>query len=260
MPHGVIFLPGIVTPAQLAFGDLREALGSEHPIVLRELAIYDGDAPPEDYALDLEIAGVLATASKSGFVRFHLVGYSAGGAIAAAVASRYGGRLASLTLMEPAWLGNTGVSDKERRAFDAAIAAADLPAPEAMAQFVKLNLREGIEPPPPPPGDPPPWMASRPAAIRAIGPALREYDLDLDGLRRLDCPVIYALGTLSNPDLYEERANRASKLFTDFTLEVFEGRHHFDPPHRAEPERVASLMRAVWAQAERERSSSKSLS
>lgn len=249
MPHGAILLPGIVTPAELSFGDLRKALGGDYPIVLRDLAIYDSNAPPEDYGLDLEIAGVLATASKFGFDRFHLVGYSAGGAIAAAVASRHTDRVASLALMEPAWLGATGVSDKERRWFDAAIAAADLPGPEAMAQFVKLNLREGIEPPPPPPGDPPPWMASRPAAIRAVGPAFREYDFNPDGLRRLKCPVLYVLGTLSNP-VYEERANRASILFADFTLEVFAERHHFDPPHRAEPERVARLLQALWKRGE----------
>lgn len=250
MRHGAILSPGIVTPAELAFANLQQALGSDRPIVLRDLAIYDSGAPPDNYRLDLEVAGLVATASKFGFDRFHLVGYSAGGMVAAAVAGQCGDRVASLTLLEPAWLGNTGVTEKERRAFDAAVAAAELPGTEAMAEFVKLNLRQGIDPPSPPAGDPPPWMASRPAAIRAIGPAFREYDLDPDALRRLRCPVLYVLASLSNPDLYEERANRARELFADFTLELFEDRHHFDPPHRAEPERVASLLRDLWNRAE----------
>ena len=44
-------------------------------------------------------------------------------------------------------------------------------------------------------------------------------------------------------------AQRASAIFPDFTLEVFEDRHHFDPPHRIEPERTAQALRLIWAQA-----------
>jgi pimeloyl-ACP methyl ester carboxylesterase len=250
MRYGAIFLPGIVTPAEIAFGDLRDTLGHDMPVVLKDLAVYDHDAPPDDYGLEAEVDGVLAAADASGFDRFHLAGYSAGGAIAAAVASRYGDRLASLALMEPAWLGNATMSERERHAFNAAIAAANLPGPEAMAQFVRLNIGEGVDPPPPPPGDPPPWMASRPSAIRAIGDAFRRYELDLDGLRRLTCPVLYVLGGLSNPDLYAEGAVRAKAMFSHFTLELFDDRHHFDPPHRAEPDRTANLLRNFWSSAE----------
>jgi hypothetical protein len=45
-------------------------------------------------------------------------------------------------------------------------------------------------------------------------------------------------------------ADRLSRVFRDFTLEVFEERHHFDPPHRIEPERVASSLRDLWGGAE----------
>ncbi len=40
-------------------------------------------------------------------------------------------------------------------------------------------------------------------------------------------------------------------IFVDFTLDVFEERHHFDPPHRIEPKRLATALRAVWTRAER---------
>jgi hypothetical protein len=36
-------------------------------------------------------------------------------------------------------------------------------------------------------------------------------------------------------------------VFPDFTLDVFAERHHFDPPHRVEPERLAGSLRAIWA-------------
>jgi hypothetical protein len=45
-------------------------------------------------------------------------------------------------------------------------------------------------------------------------------------------------------------ADRLGQVFPDFTLEVFAGRHHFDPPHRIEPARVAASLRAIWDRAE----------
>jgi hypothetical protein len=36
----------------------------------------------------------------------------------------------------------------------------------------------------------------------------------------------------------------------DFTIETFPERHHFDPPHRIEPARLASSLLALWRRAE----------
>jgi len=121
---------------------------------------------------------------------------------------------------------------------------------EFMAAFVRLELRPGVAPPAPPAGPPPPWMAKRPTGIRAFTRTFRTYNLDRESLRRFDRPVYYALGALSNPDQYEEIAERLSRVFDDFTLEVFEERHHFDPPHRIEPERLAASLRTLWERAE----------
>lgn len=74
----------------------------------------------------------------------------------------------------------------------------------------------------------------------------KTYDLDRESLIRFDHPVYFALGGLSNPDLYGELAERLSEVFDDFTLEVFEERHHFDPPHRREPKRLARSLLALW--------------
>jgi hypothetical protein len=41
-------------------------------------------------------------------------------------------------------------------------------------------------------------------------------------------------------------AERLGGLFGDYTLDVFEECHHFDPPHRAEPERLAARLLKVW--------------
>jgi len=93
-------------------------------------------------------------------------------------------------------------------------------------------------------------MAKRPAGIRAILRAFRNGAIDREALRQFDRPVYFALSALSNPDQYEEIAKRLSDVFRDFELEVFEERHHFDPPHRVEPERMAGSLTRLWRRAD----------
>jgi hypothetical protein len=83
-------------------------------------------------------------------------------------------------------------------------------------------------------------MATRPAGLHAILRAFYRSDLDLATLRRFDPPVWFALGGRSLPDYYARMAERLAGVVPDFTVELFPDRHHFDPPHRIEPARVAS--------------------
>jgi len=246
----VILLPGGILPADLAYGALIETLENDAEAVAKDLELYAGDEPPVDYSLDTEVAGVVREADAHGWERFHLVGYSGGGASALAVAARRPDRLLSLALLEPAWAGNWDLSEAERAMWREYERLDALPPDEFMAAFVRLGLRPGVAAPAPPPGPSPPWMTKRPAGIRAFTRTFRTYDLDRESLRRFDRPVYYALGGLSNPDQYREIAERLSHVFDDFNLEVFEERHHFDPPHRIEPERLARSLRTLWARAE----------
>jgi hypothetical protein len=116
-----------------------------------------------------------------------------------------------------------------------------------MAAFMRLQVRPEVRLPSPPPGPPPAWMAQRPEAIRALLHTFKTYDLDRDALAVFERPVYFALGGLSNPDQFGDEADRLATVFPDFTLEVFPERHHFDPPHRIEPERLASSLRAIWS-------------
>jgi hypothetical protein len=93
-------------------------------------------------------------------------------------------------------------------------------------------------------------MAKRPAGIQAFLHAFETDELDLEALRRFDRPVYFALGGRSHPDYYAEMANRLADVFPDFTLETFAERHHFDPPHRIEPDKVARSLLALWERAE----------
>src|SRR2546427_697876 len=112
-PFRVILLPGSVLPAELAYGSLVAALGSVTEAVVKELEVYATPEAPPDYTLDLEVGGVLRDADVRGWQRFHLVGYSGGGAAALAFAARHPERLASLALLEPAWAGRWDLSPAE---------------------------------------------------------------------------------------------------------------------------------------------------
>jgi pimeloyl-ACP methyl ester carboxylesterase len=249
--HPVVLLPGGVLPAEPAYAALLGVLGDRVDAIAKDLEVYAGDEPPPDFSLATEVKGILREADARGFERFHLVGYSGGGASSLAFTAQHGGRLLSLALLEPAWAGN------ERTAAEDALMERfrdlePLPPDQFMTGFLQLQLAPGVEPPPPPEGQPPPWMSKRPAGLRAFINAFDNADLDLEALRAFDRPVYFALGGCSNPDYYERMAERLAEIFPDFTLETFPERHHFDPPHRIEPERLAHSLLALWRRAEEE--------
>jgi pimeloyl-ACP methyl ester carboxylesterase len=246
-----------VLPAEPAYGALIDALGPDVEAVAKELELYETPEPPPDFGLELEVAGVLREADICGWERFHLVGYSGGGAVSLAVAATRPERLASLALLEPAWAGNQDLSAVEQALWIEQDRLGALPAEQFIPSFMRLALKPGVRVPARPAGDPPPWMAKRPAGIRALISAFKQSDIDPEALRRFDRPVYFALGALSNPDQYGEIARRLSGLFPDFELEVFEERHHFDPPHRIEPARLARSLKTLWQRAERPRPSPK---
>jgi pimeloyl-ACP methyl ester carboxylesterase len=250
-PFRVILLPGSVLPGDLAYGSLVAALGSVTETIVKELEVYATPEAPPDYTLELEVGGVLRDADERGWERFHLVGYSGGGAAALAFAARHPERLASLALLEPAWAGRWDLTPAEQALWREYDRVEALPPDQFMRTFMRLGVKPGVELPPPPPGDPPPWMAKRPGGIRAFMKTFKSYELDRDALARFHRPVYLALGGLSNPDQYGAIATRLSRVFPDFELEEFEERHHFDPPHRIEPERLADSLKALWSRADR---------
>jgi pimeloyl-ACP methyl ester carboxylesterase len=247
--HDVVLLPGIVLPAEPAYAALLQVLGDRVDAVAKDLELYVADEPPMGYGLALEVEGLLRVADANAIGRFHLVGYSAGGAASLAFASDHGDRLLSLALLEPAWAGNDR-APQEEAVMQGFRALERLPSDQSMARFQRLQLAPGVDPPPPPEGPPPAWMAKRPAGIRAVLDAFDDADLDAGALRAFQGPVYFALGGRSNPDYFGSMARRLAALFPDFTIETFPERHHFDPPHRVEPERLANSLLELWQRAE----------
>ncbi|MGH2375368.1 MAG: alpha/beta fold hydrolase [Candidatus Methylomirabilaceae bacterium] len=244
-----ILLPGGVLPAALAYPDLVAALGPEVDARYKELELYAGDEPPPRWDLDREVEGIRRFAEECGFDRFHLVGYSGGGACALAYCAADPERLLSLTLNEPAWAGNEGWSDAERGYWRRVDEIMALPPEEMMTAFMQSGQPPEDEPSLPDPEPPPPWFASRPAGLRAFHSAFKAYHLDLDRLKSFDRPVLYVTGGKSDPIENEPIVERLSKVFPDFTREIYAERHHFDPPHRAEPERFAASLKTLWERA-----------
>ncbi|MDI3195280.1 alpha/beta hydrolase [Pseudarthrobacter sp. AL07] len=249
-PIRTILLPGSVLPAQAAYGGLIAALGPDVEAIAKDLELYTDDEPPADWTLDTEIDGVLREADARGWETFHLAGYSGGGAAALAFAAKHPERLLSLALLEPAWAGNWDWSPAHTALWKQYEQLETLPPEQFMPAFMRLGVKPDVALPPP--ADPPPaWMAKRPAGIRAFLRTFKTYDLERARLAAFRQPVFFALGGLSNPDDYGDIASRLSRVFfPDFHLEVFPKRHHFDPPHRIEPERLAELLRRHWTQAE----------
>ncbi|MGZ4190755.1 MAG: alpha/beta fold hydrolase [Actinomycetota bacterium] len=243
-----ILLPGSVLPASLAYPVLIDELGDDVDATAKELEIYAGDAPPSGYGLHSEVDGIASAADEAGFDRFHLVGYSAGGAASLAFCAAHPERLLSLTLNEPAWSGNDGFSTEEAAVWRRFEEISALPPGEMMGAFTAIHLASGVNPPPPV-GEPPPWMSKRPPALKVLMSVFLSSSLDLDAMRRFTGPVLFTLGGKSNPAYFGRAAERLSHVFGDFTVEVFEDRHHFDPPHRTEPERLARSLRALWERA-----------
>jgi pimeloyl-ACP methyl ester carboxylesterase len=236
-------------PAEPAYAALLGVLGDRADAIAKDLEVYAGDQPPPDYSLTTEAQGVLRKADARGFDRFHLVGYSGGGASSLAFAALHGERLLSLALLEPAWAGNER-TPAEEALWQRFRELEPLPPDQFMEGFTRLQLAPGVEPPPRPDGPPPPWMAKRPAGLRAVMAAFDNGELDLDALRAFRKPVYFALGGRSNPDYYARMADRLAAIFPDFTLETFPECHHFDPPHRIEPERLSNSLLALWERAE----------
>lgn len=242
----VILLPGGVLPAALAYRALIEALGNEAMCIPKDLEIYAGDQPQPDYRLDLEIDGVLRAAEEADFARFHLVGYSIGGAVALATAVCHPDRVAGLGLLEFApmrSLETTPEGDALWRKFERLMT---LPAEERSRASASMILKPGTPLPAPRPGPPPPWMAKRPAAMEPLMRAPWFYPLDPDALPRYDGPVYVALGTLSHP-AFERESRRLAELWPQTQIEIYEGLHHMNPPHLADTGRLAKSLLQAWS-------------
>jgi len=243
----VIFLPGVIMPCALRYAALLRELDNAVLAITKDLELYAGpSAPAEGYDITMELDGISGAADDAGWDRFHLYGHSGGGAVALAYVAAHPERVVSLAVDEPAY---DFLDSTETRGYWSEIdAAGRLPERDRMPAFLKLQLGPGVALPPAPDGTPPPWMASRPAGVLALITALKQHHVDPSSYRRYAAPVYFSHGSLSHSYWLGMR-DRLATLFPDFTAERYDGLHHLNTSHQAEPARVARALRRHWNRA-----------
>jgi len=250
-PWPVILLPGAILPAELAYPALLAELEADVDARAKDLEMYAGATiPPPGYSLETEVEGVRRAADEAGFETFHLVGYSGGGAAAIAFAADDPDRLRSLALMEPAWAGRRGQTPRRSGRLRSVVADSGVAAGRDHARLRPAPARGRRRAA---------TTSARPATAVDGGAARQHRGLHpgVPRLRaRLGCTSTVRSARLLRPrglskqDRFGRVADRLAGVFPDFTLDVFADRHHFDPPHRIEPARLAAALRGIWTRAD----------
>jgi pimeloyl-ACP methyl ester carboxylesterase len=243
----VILLPGIIAPASFRYAALLEHLPKDVNAVPKDLEVYAHASPPAAYSIETEVQGIDVAADKAGLDRFHIYAHSGGGACALAYVAAHPDRVISLAVDEPA--SDFSEEDQNDPYQDEIKAAAKLPEPEGTQTFLRLQVAEGVEIPKPLTERTPDWMASRPAGIRAFAEAMYAYRVPPSAYEGYPGPVLFTYGSLSHPRWIAMR-DRLARRFPDFTSVEFEGIHHLNTSHQAEPARTAALLTDFWGEAD----------
>jgi pimeloyl-ACP methyl ester carboxylesterase len=219
-----------------AFAD---RVAADAVITLLGPAVWDL-APGEPYGISTEVDAVHAAAEARGLSRYHLFGFSAGATIALAVTLALGPAVQSLTLLEPAYIGDDDwhPSETAMRASLAAVRA--LPADQRGPAFRRMVMRPG-EPLPPPPGPPVPWDAR----TDMFEDMLAQVGFISSDLAAITVPVLAISCGRSHPR-FQHQDERLVQVIPHARAVVFSECSHLNPPHRAAPARFAELLIDFW--------------
>jgi pimeloyl-ACP methyl ester carboxylesterase len=195
---------------------------------------------PSGYGIETEIDALSRVVDEPAV---HLLGYSAGASVTLAFAAAHPHRVASLTLVEPPWVGAP-----DGTAFQAGMDEVMLHTPpdQRWESFHRLLTRPGADVPPPPP-NPPPWAPVRVARGERVWEALRAHLIGADRLAAVTAPVYLPFAADSHP-WFADAAHRLAAQFPAATVEVYPG-NHVRPPHVTEARRFVAALRELWASA-----------
>lgn len=227
-------------------GAAWDAVIAELPDTLRTITV---DLPGHGGSLDAEGRGgagrmakaILAACDHAGITDFHTAGHSMGGAVAALMAMRAGGRVRSLTLVAPGGMSNeinTGLLARYANAATANEISACLedmsapgfvPSPLMIDRFVADRARPGA-------------MAALQETYQAMfpdGPANGQGVLPGDALSSLAMPVRMIWGDADSV----LPCPRAETLPANFDFEFLEGKGHMLPEEA--PQMLARALEAA---------------
>ena len=227
-----------VVPPELTFAKLVRDV-TERPVRLHDLVGYSEVLPP-GYDIETEIDALGQVVDETAV---HLLGYSAGASVTLAFAAARPHRVASLTLVEPPWIGAPDGTDFQAHMDEVML---HTPADRRWEEFHRLLTRPGADVPPPPP-NPPPWAPLRVARGEQVWEALRAHLIGADRLAAITAPVYLPVAADSHP-WFTDAARRLAAQFPVATVEVFPG-NHVRPPHVSDAGRFVARLRALWAAA-----------
>jgi pimeloyl-ACP methyl ester carboxylesterase len=193
----------------------------------------------------VEVDAVASAAEAAGLGRYHLFGFSAGGTVALAAALALGDAIRSVTVLEPAFIGDDDWDPVEAEWRSGLDALWNLEVEERTAGFRRMLMRPG-EPVPPPRSQPPSWNAHD----KLLEDMLAHHTGFISGdLSAINKPTLMVWGGRSHPP-WERVAERLTEVIPNVATEVFPDLHHFNAPFRAEPERFADILARFWARAD----------
>jgi pimeloyl-ACP methyl ester carboxylesterase len=97
--------PSEVTGPQRSYERVTASLSDSADVTLMGLEVWETDAW-DDYGLHTEVEGIARVAADHRLERFHLFGFSAGATVALGAALSLGEAVQSLTVFEPATIGD----------------------------------------------------------------------------------------------------------------------------------------------------------
>jgi pimeloyl-ACP methyl ester carboxylesterase len=235
--------PGRPPPRTAPSAAVAGELAGRAVITQIDLAVWD-IAPGEPYDLATEVNAVNAAAQARGLSRYHLFGFSAGATVALAATLALGRAVQSLTLLEAAFIGDDDWHPAETawRARLAAVRA--LPADQGGPAFRHMLIRPGE--PLPPLGPPPPWDER----VDLLEDMLAQVGFTSSDLAAITVPVLAISGGRSHPR-FQHQDERLVEVIPHARAEVFSERSHLNPPHRAEPARLAEMLIDFWTRSAR---------
>jgi pimeloyl-ACP methyl ester carboxylesterase len=202
--------------------------------------------PGPDYSWQDEVDGLAETLPLH--AEAHLVGLSAGATLALAFVAAHPSRVASLSLIEPAW-SYLPLAPIERDYFDELSRILRLPAAEARDGFRRLIVRADV-PLPPLRSD----LAERergrqragaPSSLLAMTEAMQRHAVDPAAFAAFPGRVFIGIGGRSHP-MWQAQADALAMAFPVSRVERFLERHHLDAPQKSETVRVMADLAWAW--------------
>jgi pimeloyl-ACP methyl ester carboxylesterase len=193
----------------------------------------------EPYDLRTEIAAVERTAATHRLGRYHVFGFSAGATVVLAAARELGAAVRTVTVFEPATIGDDGWSPVETRWRQELARIRALPAERRPDLFRRLMMG-GDELPPSLPAAPP-W-SGRMDRLEDLLAAVGFVSADLG---QLTVPVTVLTAGLGHVR-FRRLADRLVEVVPHAETVDFPHCSHLAPPHRQDPGRLADVLARAW--------------